>query len=614
MFSFCPECRDGEKLKHSTLGGRGAGREEEEEEVDGKMTTSRAEGKSDKKTVCFDQTVLYDTSDDDDDESTQPYVPEGTTAKGPTESGVEQTPSDDRGKEGKEEEEGATAKGPTEGGAEGTPGDDRGKEGTAEEEGATMEVEPTVVYHLEEDTPERTMAGGGVDPTVPYVLEESKEDMGMESLPRAHSSRTPGTSGMVAEELGEEDGVVSDIPSGGTNPRKTATKVEQIVPYSLGEESEDVKKGKEEEEKEEEGKEEEEKEEEAKEEEEEEEEEEEKNEGEEALGEKRTTSSVSRGTSKGHPEEQPERRSKSKKDEALSLEEAERMDSPDQSNIRSGGGELPVVGGDHLREEQEKKEEEEKEEGDSIGSDLDATIPALLDASKQKTLFARQRGRGRRGRGGGGRGRGASARRMDTKPAVEEQRGKGRRGKEMKPKAMATTMEVESTFSVAAVGEGVETRGRRGKQRAGRRQRTRTCSKVAADSGAVEGEMETVSTTDVVEFSTGEPNPSVNTSIGSLSEESPDITLHPPGPTEVPKHEDQSSRSPADGDQSGHSSAASSASTPARTDPPVSSGSSSGGRRGRGRGRGRGRRPSTPRKGIAAKPALKSQGTLYCTK
>ena len=564
MFSFCPECRDGEKPKHSTLGGRGARREEEEEEVDGEMTTSRAEGKSDKKTVCFDQTVLYDTSDDDEDESTQPYVPEGTTAKGPTESGVEQTPSDDRG-----------------------------KEGTEEEEGATMEVEPTVVYHLEEDTPERTMAGDGADPTVPYVLEESKEDMETESLPRAHSSRTPGTSGMVAEELGEEDGVVSDVPSGGTKP---ATKVEQILPYSLGEESEDVKKGKEEEE------------------------EKEKEEGEEALGEKRTTSSVSGGTSKGHPEEQPERRSKSKEDEALSLEEAERMDSPDQSNIRSGGGELPVGGGDHLLEEQEKKkEEEEKEEGDSIGSDLDATIPALLDASKQKTLFARQRGRGRRGRGSGGRGRGASARRTDTRPAVEEQRGKGRRGKEMKPKAMATTMEVESTSSVAAVSEGGEggeggdeTRGRRGKQRAGRRQRTRTLSKVAADSGAVEGEMETI---DVVEPSTSEPNPSVNTSIGgSLSEESPDITLHPPGPAEVPKHEDQSSRSPVDGDQSGHSSITSSASTPTRTDPPVASGSSSGSRRGRGRGRGRGRRPSTPRKGIAAKPALKSEGTLYSTK
>lgn len=195
----------------------------------------------------------------------------------------------------------------------------------------------------------------------------------------------------------------------------------------------------------------------------------------------------------------------------------------------------------------------------------------------------------------------------------------------MKPKAMATTMEVESTSSVAAVGEGGEggegsegsgeTRGRRGKQRGGRRQRTRTRSKVAADSGAVEGEMETASSTNVVEPSISEPNPSVNTSIGgSLSEESPDIILHPPGPAEVPKHEDQSSRSPADGDQSGHSSAASSASTPARTDPPVSSGSSSGGQRGRGRGRGRGRRPSTPWKGIAAKPALKSEGTLYSTK
>ena len=250
---------------------------------------------------------------------------------------------------------------------------------------------------------------------------------------------------------------------------------------------------------------------------------------------------------------------------------------------------------------------------------------AVLDASKQKTLFARQRGRGRRGRGGGGRGRGASARRMDIRPAVEEQRGKGRRGKEMKPKAMATTMEVESTSSVAAVGEGGEggegsegsgeTRGRRGKQRGGKRQRTRTRSKVAADSGAVEGEMETASSTNVVEPSISEPNPSVNTSIGgSLSEESPDITLHPPGPAEVPKHEDQSSRSPADGDQSGHSSITSSASTPARTDPPVSSGSSSGGQRGRGRGRGRGRRPSTPWKGIAAKPALKSEGTLYSTK
>ena len=203
-----------------------------------------------------------------------------------------------------------------------------------------------------------------------------------------------------------------------------------------------------------------------------------------------------------------------------------------------------------------------------------------------------------------------------------EQRGKGRRGKEMKSKAMATTMEVESTSSVAAVGEGgeggegaCETRGRRGKQRGGKRQRTRTRSKVAADSGAVEGEMGIASSTDVVEPSTSELNPSVNTSIGgSLLEESPDIILHPPGPAEVPKHEDQSSRSPADGDQSGHSSITSSAGTPARTDPPVSSGSSSGGRRGRGRGRGRGRRPSTPRKGIAAKPALKSQGTLYSTK
>ena len=349
------------------------------------------------------------------------------------------------------------------------------------------------------------------------------------------------------------------------------------------------------------------------------------------MGEKRTTSSVSRGTSKGHPEEQPERASKSKKDEALSLEEAERMDSPDQSNIRSGGGELPVSGGDHLREKQEEKKEEEeeekdgeKEEGDSIGSELDATIPALLDASKQKTLFARQRGRGRRGRGGGGRGRGASARRMDTRPAVEEQRGKGRRGKEMKPKAMATTMEVESTSSVAAVGEsseggeggegGGETRGRRGKQRGGKRQRTRTRSKVAADGGAVEGEMEIAGGTNVVEPLTSKPNPSVNTSIGgSLSEESPDIILHPPGPAKIPTHEDQSSRSPADGDQSGHS-ITSSASTPVRTDPPVSSGSSSGGQRGRGRGRGRGRRPSTPRKGIAAKPALKSEGTLYRTK
>ena len=183
MFSFCPECRDGEKPKHSTLGGKGAGREEEEEEGGGGMTTSRAEGKSDKKTVCFDQTVLYDTSDDDEDEATQSYVSEGTTVKGPTE-----------------------------GGAEGTPGDDKGKEGTEEEEGATMEVEPTVAYHLEEDTAERTMAGGGADPTVPYVLEESKEDMETESLPRTHSSRTPGTSGMVAEELAEEDGVCVGRP------------------------------------------------------------------------------------------------------------------------------------------------------------------------------------------------------------------------------------------------------------------------------------------------------------------------------------------------------------------------------------------------------------------
>ena len=557
-------------------------KEREEEGVDGGTTAAA----STKRRVCFEQTVVYVAADD---EATQPYASEDTAA-------TDEGKTTGRGEEEEEEREGTLDR-------------DKGEELTAEDEGDTLEVEPTVAYHLEESTEDSVAeksTGGGPTPTVPYFTGDSIEDMTVEES-HVRSPRAPGTSDATAEmptvDIGS--GETSEAPTGARQTR-VAAQVEPTVPYLLesSEEEDQENKG--------------------------------------LTNEQVATPAVSGKMGKSHPEV--------KSDKSL-----------DASNER-----LPSAGqGDRLHGE---------EEGESSGSDLSDTIPALVDAgkhSKQKTLFARKRGRGR---GGRGRGRGRSSTssgRKDSEASGEKQRGKGRRGGKGKPESVMSKSEVEPTSSAAAVGVTVgDAEDHKGKQRVGRRRSTRSHvpSKVVSDGEATAGGKHATAARDRdVTDSTAEPAtsrtkpPADSSIVDPLSEESPDVTVHmthghssvasstsTPAKMDpvasksddhssvasststpvkvdpvVSKSDDHSSvasststpvkvDSVASKSDDDHSSVASSTSTPVKLDPVTSIASSSrvsSGSRG-GRGRGRGKRPSTPRKGKAAKPAIKSEGSV----
>ena len=532
-----------------------ADEEKEEEVVDGGVTAATATEKSGsaspKKRVCFEQTVMYSTADDE--EATQPYASEGTADANDGETI----------KEREEEERKGTLHSIK---MEGEP--------SAED---MMEVEPTVAYHLEENAEDSAVAemstAGGPTPTVPYLTEGSGEDTTVEeprSVAHIQSPRGPGTSATTAE-MPTVDAVTSEAPTGARRTR-AAAQVEPTVPYLLesSEEEEQEEKG--------------------------------------PAHKEEGTPTISRRVGRSHPEVKSGKR------------EDERCPS--------------ASGGDRLWGEGE---------GESSESDLSDSIPALVDAgkhSKQKTLLSRQRGRG-----GGMRGKGSSASsgRKDSKAGGEKQRGKGRRGGGVKPKAV---MEVEPTSSAATVGV---TKGdaedHKGKQRVGRRRNTRlqVPSKVVSESEATVWSEHTPAvrdgdTTDsTTEPSTSGARPPADSSlVDPLSEESPDIALHM---TRGHSSAASSTSTPARVDpvtsknDEGHSPAASSTSTPARVspvasksdechssststpaqvdDPIVSNVRSSRGRSGSRGGRGRGKTPSTPRKGKSAKPALKSEGSVY---
>jgi len=176
-------------------------KEREEEGVDGGTTAAA----STKRKVCFEQTVVFVTADD---EATQPYASEDTA----------------------DTDEGNTT------GGEGTQERDKGGELTAEDEGDTLEVEPTVAYHLEESTEDSVAeksTGGGPTPTVPYFTGDSVEDMTVEEH-HVRSPRAPRTSDATAEMPTADRGYgeTSEAPTGARQTR-VAAQVEPTVPYLL---------------------------------------------------------------------------------------------------------------------------------------------------------------------------------------------------------------------------------------------------------------------------------------------------------------------------------------------------------------------------------------------